>query len=49
MPRMSLKFVSINLFSKKLLSVDLSENMLASLPEEICAISTLQTLKLNQN
>lgn len=41
MPRINLKFVSLNLFSKNLLNIDLSENKIKSLPEEIATISTL--------
>lgn len=49
MPRINLKFVSINLFSKNLLNIDLSENKISSLPEEIATISTLEVLKIDQN
>ena len=49
MPRINLKFVSLNLFSKNLLNIDLSENKIKSLPEEIATISTLQVLKIDQN
>lgn len=49
MPQMNLKFVSLNLFSKNLLSVDLSENKIKSLPEEVAMITTLQTLKIDGN
>ena len=47
MPRINLKFVSINLFSKNLLNIDLSENKISSLPEEIATISTLEVLKID--
>jgi len=49
MPRMNLKFVSINLFSKNLVNIDLTENKIQSLPEEVASISTLQVLKVDQN
>ena len=49
MPRINLKFVSLNLFSKNLLNIDLSENKIKSLPEEISTISTLQVLKIDKN
>lgn len=38
---MNLKFVSLNLFSKNLLSVDLSDNQIKTLPEEMSLITTL--------
>jgi len=41
MPGINLKFVSLNLFSKKLLNIDLSENMIRSLPEDIATIEPL--------
>lgn len=49
MPQMNLKFVSINLFSKNLVNIDVSENKIKSLPEELATITTLQMLKIDQN
>ena len=46
---MNLKYVSLNLFSKHLVNVDLSDNKIKSLPEEVCLISTMQTLKIDGN
>ena len=49
MPKINLKFVSLNLFSKNLQNIDLSENQIKTLPEEIATISTLSVLKIDQN
>lgn len=49
MPRINLKFVSLNLFSKNLLNIDLSENKIKTLPEEISLIVSLQNLQIEQN
>ena len=49
MASMNLKFVSLNLFSKKLVSIDLSENKIRSLPEEFVTIAPLQLLKIDNN
>ena len=49
MPRINLKFVSLNLFSKNLINIDLSENKIKSLPQEISTISTLQNLQIESN
>ena len=49
MPKMNLKFVSINVFSRSLINIDLSENKIKTLPDEIANIGTLQMLKIDHN
>ena len=49
MPSMNLKFVSVNLFSSKLMNIDLSQNLLKTLPEELSDIYTLEHLKIDHN
>ena len=44
---MNLKSVPINLFSRNLINIDLSENKIRTLPEEISTINTLQYLKVD--
>lgn len=41
MPRINLKFVTVNLFSKNLVNIDLSENKIKMLPDDVTAIGTL--------
>ena len=38
---MNLKSVPVNLFSRNLINIDLSENKLKTLPEEIATINTI--------
>ena len=49
MPTLGLKFVSVNLFSSKLTTIDLSQNLLKTLPEELSDIHPLEHLKLDHN
>ena len=46
---MNLRFATINMFSVRLRHIDLSWNKIASLPEDIVKIPSLQTLKLSHN
>lgn len=49
MSNMQLKFVTINMFSMRLIKIDLSQNKIASLPVEIVKISTLMVLNCEGN